>query len=337
MRVIDVHCHLYPLEYIRLLEKRQTIPRVINRNGEREFLIFPEEDGLDGVGGRPMGSEYFNLELKLKSMDAMGIDTSVISLGNPWLDPFPDSEGDEAAEVINEVMSRYEAQTGGRICAVGVLPSSSVAKAIGMLKQIAVTPGLHGVVSMPAIAGLAFDDERLEPFWAELERLELPLFVHPENGIGLDALGGYRHTLPVGIGFPMETTVGLARLIFGGVLERHPNIKILAAHGGGTLPYLAGRLDAAWKSDEEVHEKISQAPSEQMKKLYLDALVYAAPALHAERLLMGAGHMLFGTDQPFSVSDPQKNLQLLQTNLPTAGELDAVMHTNAEELFKLKT
>lgn len=336
MRVIDVHCHLYPLEYIRLLEKRQTIPRVINRNGEREFLIFPEEDGANGVGGRPMGKEYFDLELKLKSMDALGIHTSVISLGNPWLDPFPDSEGDEAAEAINEVMSRYEAKTGGRICALGVLPSSSVENAIKVLKQIATTPGLHGVVSMPAIAGLAFDDPRLEPFWAELERLGLPLFVHPENGIGLNALEGYRHTLPVGIGFPLETTVGLARLIFGGVLEKHPNLKIMAAHGGGTLPYLAGRLDAAWKSDEEVQKKICQPPSKQMKKLYLDALVYGAPALQAERLLVGADHMLFGTDQPFSVSDPQKNLELLREELPTVGELDSVMHANAEGLFKLK-
>lgn len=336
MKIIDAHCHLYPLEYIQLLEKRQTIPRVINRNGEREFLIFPEEDGPSGVGGRPMGREYFDLELKLKSMDVLGIHTSLVSLGNPWLDPFPDSAGDEAAEAINERMSRYEAQTGGRICALGVLPSSSVEKAIETLRKIAAIAGLHGVVSMPAIGGLAFDDARLEPFWAELEQLDLALFVHPENGIGLDALEGYRHTLPVGIGFPMETTVGLARLIFGGVLERHPRLKILAAHGGGCLPYLAGRLDAAWKSDEEVQQRISQPPSEQMKRLYLDALVYAAPALQAARMLVGTNHLLFGTDQPFSVSDPQKNIQLLNEEMTNTDELKAVLHANAESIFNLK-
>lgn len=336
MRIIDVHCHLYPLEYIRLLEKRQSIPRVINRHGEREFLIFPEEDGANGVGGRPMSREYFDLEMKLRSMDALGIHTSLVSLGNPWLDPFPDSEGDEAAEAINEVMSRYEVETSGRITALGVLPSSSVEKAMQTLKKIAATAGLHGVVSMPAIAGLAFDDMRLEPFWAELEQLGLALFVHPENGIGLDALEGYRHTLPVGIGFPMETTVGLARLIFGGVLERHPKLKIMAAHGGGTLPYLAGRLDAAWKSDEEVQKKIKQPPSEQMKRLYLDALVYAAPALQAARRLVGLDQLLFGTDQPFSVSDPLKNMHLLNEELPATDDLDAVLHANAEKLFNLK-
>lgn len=336
MKIIDIHCHLYPLEYIHLLEKRQAIPRVINRFGLREFLIFPEEDGPNGVGGRMMGDEYFDLELKIKSMDALGIQTSVVSLGNPWLDPFPNSEGDKAAEVINQVMSQYEARTDGRITAMGVLPSSSVEKAVLMLKQIAATPGLHGVVSRPAICGLAFDDAHLEPFWDELNHLGMPLFVHPENGIGLEELEGYRHTLPVGIGFPMETTVGLTRLIFGGLLERYPNLKILAAHGGGCLPYLAGRLDAAWKSDEEVQKKIIQPPSEQMKKLYLDALVYASPALQAAQSLVGANHLLFGTDQPFSVSDPQKNILLLNNEIIDKEKLEAVLHGNAELLFNLK-
>jgi aminocarboxymuconate-semialdehyde decarboxylase len=334
-KIIDVHCHLYPLEYMQLLEKRQSIPRIINRNGEREFLIFPEEDGPNGVGGRPMGREYFDLEQKLKCMDELGIQTSVVSLGNPWLDPFADASGDEAAEVINQKMSGYEALTSGRIVALGVLPASSAEKATQALRRIAAMPGLHGVVSRPAIAGLLFDDPRLEPFWNELERLGLPLFVHPENGAGLDALEGYRHTLPVGIGFPMETTIGLTRLIFGGVLERHPALKVMGAHGGGCLPYLAGRLDAAWQSDDEVRRKVSQAPSLQMKQLYLDALVYIGPALQAARQLIGAEHLLFGTDQPFSVSDPCTNIEMLREELADANELDAVMNRNAMELFRL--
>jgi len=282
-----------------------------------------------------MGAEYFDWELKLKAMDAMGIQTAIVSLGNPWLDPFPNREGDEAAEAINQIMSQYETKTDGRMVAFGVLPSSSVENVIHALKQIAATRGLHGLVSQPAISGLAFDDPQLEPFWSELNRLELPIFIHPENGIGLEALRGYRHTLPVGIGFPMETTVGLTRLIFGGVLEKYPNLKVLAAHGGGCLPFLAGRLDAAWNSDEEVHQKISQAPSVQMKRLYLDALVYTAPALQAARLTVGVDHLLFGTDQPFSISDPEKNMHLLEEEFKDAGQLQSIMHANAEKLFNL--
>jgi len=332
---IDVHCHLYPMEYIELLEKRNMIPRVINKNDSREFLIFPEEDGPNGVGGRPMGSEYYDLDQKLEFMDKTGIQTSVISLGNPWLDPFPDSTGDAAARLINQTMSKYEEKTNGRIVAMGVLPASSVDNSIEALHQIADTQRLHGVVSSPRIAGLLFDDPQLDPFWSELNRLGLPLFVHPENGVALDVLEGYRHTLPVGIGFPVETTIALTRLIFGGVLQKYPSLRILVAHGGGCLPYLAGRLDASWNSDAEVKSKLKEPPSQFIQRLYLDALVYAGPALQAAYRMVGARRLLFGTDQPFSVSDPDKNIQMLKAELPNQTELEAVMHKNAMDFFNL--
>ncbi len=333
--IVDVHCHLYPLEYIELLEQRNVIPRIINRSGSREFLIFPEEDGPNGVGGRPMGNEYFDLKQKIEFMNQTGIQTSVVSLGNPWLDPFPDSSGDHAAQIINQKMSEYEEATQGRITAMGILPASNVENAIQTLHQIANTKGLHGVVTSPRIAGLLFDDAKLDPFWSELNRSGLPLFVHPENGVALDVLEGYRHTLPVGIGFPMETTIALTRLIFGGILQKYPDLRILVAHGGGCLPYLAGRLDASWNSDVEVKSKISQPPSQYIQKLYLDALVYAGPALQAAYRLVGAQHLMFGTDQPFSVSDPDKNINMLQEELPNKNELEAVMHSNAAAFFGL--
>jgi len=333
--IIDVHCHLYPLEYIQLLEQRNAIPRVINKNGSREFLIFPEEDGPNGVGGRPFGSEYFDLDQKIEFMDQTNIQKSVVSLGNPWMDPFPDAAGDMAARMINQKMSKYESATQGRITAMGVLPSSCVDSAIAALRQIAVSPGLHGVVSGPRIAGLLFDNPKLDLFWSELERLSLPLFVHPENGIALKDLEGYRHTLPVGLGFPMETTIALSRLIFGGVLQKYPSLRILVAHGGGCLPYLSGRLDAAWSSDLEVKNTLKKPPSHFIQKLYLDALVYAAPAFQAAFRLAGAHHLMFGTDQPFSVSNPEKNIEMLQVELGNKTDFEAVMHKNAAAFFDL--
>jgi aminocarboxymuconate-semialdehyde decarboxylase len=333
--IIDIHCHLYPLEYIELLEKRDVIPRVINRNGSREFLIFPEEDGLNGVGGRPFGSEYYDLDQKIAFMDQTNIRTSVISLGNPWLDPFPDSAGDTAAHLINQKMSEYESETQGRITAMGVLPSSCVESAVKALNEIALTQGLHGVVTSPRIAGLLFDDPLLDPFWSELDQLGLPLFVHPENGIALNDLKGYRHTLPVGLGFPMETTIALSRLIFGGVLQKYPSLRILAAHGGGCLPFLAGRLDAAWNSDLEVKNKLHKPPSQFIQALYLDALVYIGSAFQAAYQLVGAQHLMFGTDQPFSVSDPEQNIKMLQSELGNKTEYEAVMYKNAAAFFNL--
>ena len=333
--IIDVHSHLYPLEYIHLLEQRDVIPRVLNEKGAREFLIFPEEDGPNGVGGRPMGNEYFDIDQKLETMDRNNIQTSVVSLGNPWFDPFPDSVGDAAARLINKKMGEYEPATQGRITAMGVLPSSCVDSAIQALHQIAGTQGLHGVVSGPRIAGKLFDDPQLDPFWRELDKLGIPVFVHPENGVALNDMKGYRHTLPVGLGFPMETTIALSRLIFGGVLQKYPNLRILVAHGGGCLPYLSGRLDAAWNSDVEIKNKLNNPPSHYIQKLYLDSLVYAAPAFQAAYRLAGTQHLLFGTDQPFSVSDPDTNIQMLREELGDQAELESVMYKNAVDFFNL--
>ena len=323
------------MEYIQLLEKRKAIPRIINKNGSREFLIFPEEDGPDGVGGRPLGSEYFDLDQKIEFMNQAGIRTSVISLGNPWLDPFPDRMGDEIVKIINQKMSGYESATNRRITSMGVLPTSTVENAILTLHEIANYKGLHGIVTGPRIACLPFDDPRLDPFWNELNHLDLPLFVHPENGVALEDLVGYRHTLPVGIGFPVETSIAIARLIFGGILQKYSSLRILVAHGGGVLPYLAGRLDASWNSDATVKSKLFEPPSWFIQKLYLDALVYAAPALQAAYRLVGAQHLLFGTDQPFSVSDPEKNIQMIKEEIPDKTEFEAIMQKNAAAFFNL--
>ena len=333
--VIDVHTHLYTESYLQLLESRDEIPYIVNHGDTREFVIFAEEHGPDGVGGRMLGPEYSSLEAKLAFMDQFGIDQSVVSMGNPWLDPFPNEQGDEASRVINQELASLKSESDGRVIGMGVLPSSSVEAAIGELHTIQTTQGLVGVVSGPQIAGLPFDDQGLDPFWDELSKLALPLFVHPKDGVANELMEGYRHTLPVGIGFPTETTVALTRLVFGGVLERFPQLKILAAHGGGTLPYLAGRLDAAWRSDAEVEALLPQPPSSYLKTLYLDALVYYGPALQAARGLVGANHLLFGTDNPFTVSDPQANLQTIDDEMEDDHDKELIKGQVAQEFFGL--
>ena len=332
--LIDVHSHIYPVPYLELLETRQEIPRVVNRDGEREFLIFPEETDA-AVGGREMGTEFTDLDAKLAFMDRFGIDRTIVSLGNPWLDPFPDRAGDEAAAIVNESMSRLQADSDGRVIAMGVLPSSHVEPVLDALTSILSTPGLYGVVTGPRIAGMEFDDVRLDPVWRELNGHRLPLFVHPQDGVALERLGGYRHTLPVGAGFPMETTVALTRLVFGGVLERFPDLEILVAHGGGCVPFLAGRLDAAWSSDAEVKSRLPHPPSSYFEKLHLDALVYYGPAFRAAQGLVSSERLHFGTDHPFSVSDPAANLRTIDTELRSEAERARVRGAGAAELFGL--
>jgi predicted TIM-barrel fold metal-dependent hydrolase len=335
--VTDIHTHLYPEIYLELLEARQEIPRVIRRGQDREFVIFEEEDGEQGVGGRPMGRDYYELDAKLAFMDALGIDRSVVSLGNPWLDPFPTNAGDAAALAINEIMSGYENATNGRVVALGVLPTSSADAAAQMVEKIAGWKGLHGIVSGPKIAGLDLDSPELDVFWQSAARCDTPILIHPENGIAAEYLKGFRHTLHVGLGFPLETTIAVTRLVFGGVLERFPDLRIVLAHGGGALPYLSGRLDAAWKSDPQVRNGLPKPPSFYLKLLYYDALVYHSPALTAAVEFAGASHLMFGTDHPFSIADPEVNLEMIRQNqvLEKTTQYPAMMAANAAEFFGL--
>jgi predicted TIM-barrel fold metal-dependent hydrolase len=158
--------------------------------------------------------------------------------------------------------------------------------------------------------------------------------VHPHYVVARGALGGYGHALPVSLGFPFETTAAIARLVFGGVLQRHPGLRIVASHGGGTIPFLAGRMDAGWRSDESVHCRLPVPPTHDLRKLFLDAVVYEPGAMQAAARLVGAGRMAFGTDHPFSVCDPRANLGAIDATF-TGEEREAVRSASAESLFRL--
>jgi aminocarboxymuconate-semialdehyde decarboxylase len=325
---IDIHSHLYPRWYVDALKGRNEPPRIVGEPGEERFVIF------DGEHGRPMGDEYWDLDEKLAFMADHGIDQTVASLGNPWLDPFDGETGADLAIRANEDFASLEVRTGGRIVGLGVLPQHDVRLAAATVRDIAATPTLYGAINGCRLCGRELDDPALEPVWAAFAETELPLLVHPHYVLGRHELTGWGHAFPVALGFPFETSVALSRLIFAGVLQRHPRLRVVASHGGGTLPFLAGRLDAGWRSDPTVREHLPVPPADDLRKVFFDALVYHPPALLAVRELAGADRMAFGSDHPFSVADPAANLRAIDDALD-AGERAAVLADSARRYFDL--
>ncbi|MCG3772585.1 MAG: hypothetical protein JW384_03800 [Nitrosomonadaceae bacterium] len=128
----------------------------------------------------------------------------------------------------------------------------------------------------------------------------------------MDELEGFGHAMPVAVGFPLETTIALARLVFAGVLHRYPGVRVVGSHGGGTIPFLAGRLDAGWRSDPLLVDAMPTPPSEVLDRLFLDAVLYHPRALLAAADLVGVEHLMFGTDHPFSISDPSTNIEAIR-------------------------
>jgi aminocarboxymuconate-semialdehyde decarboxylase len=327
-KIVDIHSHIYPELYLKYMTERTSEPYVREVDGKRMFVIFP------GESGRPMDETYWDVDEKLKFMDTFGIDQTVLSLGNPWLDPINGPESVSLAQQVNDYFASLPDATNGRISGMGVLPSSSVEDSVAAVHYIAGKPLLRGVIVGSRICGLALDDAALGPLWQALNDTEVPVLLHPHYGVALDLMEGYGHVLPLALAFTFETTTALSRLVLSGVLTRMPGLKIVGSHGGGTLPFLAGRIDGCWRPDSTAREISPNLPSEAMRQLYLDALVYDPRSLKAVADLVGADHMAFGTDHPFSIADPVENLEAIRRSF-SESEVRSILSGTATRLYGL--
>lgn len=302
---VDVHSHWYPEAYLDVLRARRTLPMVrMDRYGVDQFVIF------DGESGRPISDDFFDLRRKLEFMESEAIDCSVLSLGNPWLDPFAGDEGESLAVELNARFAHLDVDTTGRLRGMAVLPGGDIDAVVRTIERIGKSDHLYGTIISSRLCGFALDDPSALDAWAALEQLGRPVFVHPHYGVGGDGFGGIGagHALPVGMAFPFETSLAVARMVFRGLTVRMPNLKLTVAHAGGTLAFLAGRLDAAWRSDPSLRAQLPVLPSTEFRRLFVDALAYHRRALAAAIDLVGSDHVGYGTDHPFSIADPKANV-----------------------------
>ena len=345
LTAIDIHSHVYPGRYVAILKARDAVPRIVTRDGQDRMLILPGEDADGSTAvGRPICSEYWDTARKLAYMNRHGIAVSVVSPANPWLDFLPDTAA--AATGINQQMEAMCAGSGGRLYGLGLLPSRDPVACAAEAGRIARLEHLRGAIIGTKGAGNGLDDLALDPLWAAAQREGLMVFVHPHYGLGNEALTDYGHALPLALGFPFETTAAVARLILGGTLDRFPRLRIMVAHAGGVLPFLAARLDACVAGDAFSPVRLEHAPSHYLSKLYFDAIGYQAATLRLLIDLVGHERIMFGTDHPFfpphvanselDVTDwhsPTAHRALLQELGPEVEA--AILYNNAQAVFNI--
>lgn len=326
--VIDIHSHFYPRAYLDRLAERTEVPRVRRRPDGDHFVIFEDEEAVAG-STRPMGEEFSALEKKLEFMDEHGIDRAVISIGNPWVDCFERGEAGEWATRLNEEVEQACASEP-RFEGLGVVALQDVETACRELGRIAGSGHLHGVMigTRPGATG-HLDDRALDPFWAAAAGHGLAIFIHPHYVVGADWLAGHGHAPFLALGFPFETTAAVTRLILGGVLERHPGLELILAHTGGTLPFLAGRLEACTRVDRASARRLTRPFGDYLRMLYYDGVGYHAPALRCAIDVAGSERILFGTDHPFGIADPAACIAAIREAAPTESDAAAMLGGNA--------
>lgn len=339
---VDIHTHVYPQSYMDMLRARKTVPYIhdtSSKNAPPRLIILSSDDDpsipLD-QRGRPVDYSYSDIKMKLDFMHRHGINASVISLANPWLDFLEPGIACSWAKRVNDDLDATCARVnweskGEKLFAFGALPLSAPTPDIIVreIRRLKTLPHLRGIIMGTSGLGKGLDDPNLDPIWSALQETNTLLFLHPHYGLPDEAFGDtdttnrYGHVLPLALGFPLETTIAVTRMMLAGVFDRFPRLKILLAHSGGTFPFLAGRIESCIRHERKFVVNGGDLPGPRRSvwdvlrsNIYLDAVIYGSAGLKAavaaaggrDRLLFGMtlsdiGCLcitnLTGTDHPF--------------------------------------
>lgn len=283
------------------------------------------------VMGPSVGPKLTSLELRLADLDRMQIDLQVVSPSPTQYYYWADRElARELVRTQNEAISAACASHPERLRGLGNVALQHPELAVEQLEHAVRRLGLAGVEVSTSVNGLELADEKLEKFWAKAESLGALVFIHPMGtSLGERTNRFYLSNL---IGNPAETTLALSYLIFGGTLDRHPGVKIVAAHGGGYLPAYAARSDHGWAVRPEA-QGCRQRPTEYLKRIWFDSLVYEPDALRRLIDVVGASQVVVGTDYPFDMG--HYDVHALVSAVPglTDDERAAILGGNALELL----
>jgi aminocarboxymuconate-semialdehyde decarboxylase len=276
-----------------------------------------------------------SVEQRLADMDKMGIDVQAISTSPSQyyyrLDP---DLGRQTSRVVNERLAEIVASHPDRFVALGTVPMQEPKLAVAELEYCMQELGFRGMEIGTNVRKVELSDERFNPLFAKAEALGAVIFLHPSGFTDTSRLGP--HFLTNVIGNPLDTTVALSHIVFGGVLERYPRLKFVAAHGGGYLGHYPARMDHAYKVRPECHDHIKRPPSYYMKKIYYDTMVFGETQLEHLVNLWGADHVVIGTDYPYDMGYYKPLDFVNNTKSLARAQKDAIIGGNAAKLLRLK-
>ncbi|MDQ3560914.1 MAG: amidohydrolase [Pseudomonadota bacterium] len=328
---LDIHAHVVPADLMRRLA-----------GGARAGFGVEVTDGARRlmIGGEPMRMPVMpamdNVEMRLKAMEEQGVAAQLVS---PWVAlcnyRLDEADGIWFAQTVNEAIADFCRAMPDRFAGIGAAPLQAPEKAAAMVAPMMGELGLLGVEINTTLGPETFlDDPSLDPFWAAAEEEGAFVFIHPSlGGTGKQFERYYLNNL---IHNPLETTVAAAHLIFGGVMERFPRLKVCLVHGGGYLPYALGRFRRGRLMRAETKVSMSGAVEDAFRRFYFDTVTHSASALEFLVGEAGAEHVLLGSDYPFDMADPDLVGTVKRAELGQAAER-LVLRGGAERVLGANT
>lgn len=302
----DLHAHFVAPEVVDRIQRGELAPHVTAERSERGTRFsFPSG------AGRLMPGRMTDLRERLAHMDAIGVDVQVLST---WIDVFGYDLPEEVAVAyhghVNEGLAAAAAAYPDRFRFFASVPLPWGDAAAAALADAVERLGAVGAMIGTNVCGANLDDPRLEPFWAASAALGVPVELHPVNVAGADRLASFH--LDNFLGNPFDTAVAATSLIFGGVLDRHPDLRVILVHGGGYFPYAVGRLGHGYHA-RPIGRTIAREPADYLDRFCYDTIVYDAKILRALADLVTVERLVLGTDYPFDMEPPDAPRMVRET------------------------
>ncbi len=316
-----------------MLEKRETVPRIERIHGKA--TIFQRGFSM------PVTPNFYDMSIRLKEMENSGVNFQVLSLTNPWVDFLDPKLSAKIAKHNNDELSQICHEHPNKFAALATLPYGDEGAAIEELDRSVQELGLRGAIIGSNLDGEPIHSKRLWSIYERMAALGVPLFIHPTAPVtGQELL--LENFMILTIGFPMDTSVAVLKMIYAGVFDKIPNLKIICAHVGGVLPFLAGRLDGAYLTLPGLKNLIRNPPSYYLKRMYFDAVTYVSGArdqnltLEYARSFVDTERLLFGSDYPFTLGTPADGVKVVKDSTMSDSEKEKILGSNAVKFLGLR-
>jgi aminocarboxymuconate-semialdehyde decarboxylase len=320
--MIDCQWHWYPRSFFEAQLGRRGYPRARRQDGGLFYEVAP------GAALR-IELQHTDLDLQLEAATAAGIDAVVSSPASIGVDGLPPEEARELAQLLNEEQSKAQRAYPGRFYGLATLPLHDADSAVAALDDAVLRLGLRALYLHSNVDGDPLDSDRLRPVYARAAALGLPIFLHPAKSIFAASLP--RFGLDSVVGYVFETTVAALTLVFGGILDEFEELLFVHPHLGGTVPFLAGRIDYEYWQPWAHNAKLARPPSEYLRRFYVDSVSRNPGALALASAFYGSDRILLGSDYPWWPAD--EAVALVRSSLEPAAL--AALDTNAERLLRL--
>lgn len=326
--IVDVHTHIFPKIYISRLKELSARYDFEVKYGDTDLPTIY----WNGVDYGPIVEPAFDPAERIAMLDKAGIDMQLLTNGFPNGDLLGPEDGIALVRDLNDEMAEVCTKHPDRFAGMASVYMKEPEEAAKELERAVRELGLKGLFTFANIDGTPASDRRFRPVIAKAAELDVPIIYHPVVGAKHELLKN--HHFGALIGFMFEITIHYANLIYQGIYEEFPNLKMIATHLGGALPFLAERISWGYNYPGTEHN-IPKSPHEYYKLLYFDTTSFYPPALDCTHTLAGADNMLMGSDFPFRIGDLNRAVTSIRDWDRPEDERKKVLGDNAVRLFKL--